>query len=370
MIRPVSGGMRQHLIGLWQQLDRRLVEPIVVCPPPEADFFSRGNLGLKIWPLDIREKLSPWPDLRVAMALPRLAKTWEIEIIHAHGYKAGLLCLWAGLCPGRRYRLICTFHNPLRRFSSRLKNWLSSLLVGAVGRTSDHLIVISRFIGAETRKRWSLPVRKISCIYNGINPLVRSSLAPEKVRAEWKVPAEVPFIGTVARLIPQKGIQYLIEAADLLRREAIDFRMVVVGDGPFRSELEALAHRTGLSAILFFTGFRQDVPALLAAFDLFVLPTLEEGMSVAILEAMSAGKPVIASRVGGVPELVTAETGILVPPADPHQLALALQRLILAPASRKQMGNNGRALVEKNFTLSRMAEAHLQLYQRLIKEIT
>ena len=363
--------MRQHLIGLWQHLDRRQVEPIVICPPVEADFFARQNLGLKIYPLELRGRVSLWADLRVALTIPRLAKTQGVEIIHAHGYKAGLLALWAGLSPGRSYRFICTFHNPLRRYQSRLKNWLSSMLIGAVARTSDHLIVISRYIGMETCQRWLLPERKISCIYNGVDrSLLQPVQTPEKVRANWRVPAGVPLIGTVARLIPQKGIQYLIEAAGLLRRKAIDFRMVVVGDGPFRTELETLAQRTGLSEMLFFAGYLQDVTDFLAALDLFVLPTLEEGMSVAILEAMSVGKPVVASGVGGVPELVTAETGILVPPADSERLAAALQQLIDAPERRQQMGENGRARVEKGFTLNRMAEAHLELYQRLRKEVT
>ena len=122
--------------------------------------------------------------------------------------------------------------------------------------------------------------------------------------------------------------------------------------------------------MLFFAGYLQDVTDFLAALDLFVLPTLEEGMSVAILEAMSVGKPVVASGVGGVPELVTAETGILVPPADSERLAAALQQLIDAPERRQQMGENGRARVEKGFTLNRMAEVHLELYQRLRKEVT
>lgn len=370
VVRPVSGGMRQHLIGLWQHLARGKVEPLVVCPPAEAEFFARQNLGLKIFPLAFREKFSLWADLGVALTLPRLAKTYGVEIIHAHGYKAGFLSLWAGLFPGRRYRLICTFHNPLRRYRSLLKNWLSSMLAGTVARTSDHLIVISNFIGAETRRRWSVPDGKISCIYNGINPWVQPEQAPEKARANWGVPAGIPFLGTVARLIPQKGVQYLIEAAAILRRAGIDFRMVVAGDGPFRAELEALADRTGLSGVLFFPGYLEDVSGLLAALDIFVLPTLEEGMSVAILEAMAAGKPVVASNVGGVPELVTAETGIVVPPADPERLAAALQQLIRTPERRRQMGENGRKRVTKGFTIFRMAEAHLGLYQKLLKDVT
>jgi glycosyltransferase involved in cell wall biosynthesis len=360
--------MRQHLKGLWQYLDRKLVEPFIVCPFEEGKNFSRENPEFTIFPLDIRQGINPWHDWQVAITLPRLAKAWDVEIIHAHGYKAGLLSLWAGLHNYRRYRLVCTFHNPLPNHSDILKNWVTLTSARAIGRIVDHLIVISRFIEMDTIKRLHLPEGKVTCIYNGIDPVVAHELFDTgELKREWGVPEGRPLIGTIARLIPQKGIQYLIEAAALLKNEAFDFRMLIVGDGPFRQQLEELAVGVGVRENLLFTGFRRDIPEIFAMIDLFVLPTLEEGMSIAVLEAMRAGKPVIASRVGGVPEIVTKETGILIRPADPKALAAAIQQLWSDAETRKRMGDAGREQVTNDFTLNKMAEKHYYLYKQLIK---
>ena len=114
VVRPVSGGIKQHLNGLWQNLDDKLVKPFLVCPKSEATVFQRENPRLSIFPLDLRGSISPWQDFKVSRTLPRLAESLGVELIHAHGYKAGLLTLHAGINKNRPYRLLCTFHNPLR----------------------------------------------------------------------------------------------------------------------------------------------------------------------------------------------------------------------------------------------------------------
>ncbi len=367
VVRPVSGGIRQHLNGLWQNLDHRLVKPFIVCPESEARVFHRENPGLSIFPLDIRGNISPWQDLKVSTTLLRLAESLGVELIHAHSYKAGLLTLCAGLNKHRSYRLLCTFHNPLRRFTNHLHDVISRLLASRIGYVSDHLITISNSIRDDTINLLRVPENKVTCIYNGIDPSVyHINFDSGELRREWGIPDGVPLIGTIARLIPQKGIQYLIQAATIIKKKFSDFRILVVGDGPFRRELEELSVSAGVSGKIIFTGFRSDIPRILAAIELFVLPTLEEGMSVAILEAMCAGKPVIASRIGGVPEVVTRETGILVHPGDSGELANAIDYLLSDAKARERMGKAGCQQIEQNFTLQKMAKAHYQLYYRLV----
>ncbi len=370
VVRPVSGGIKQHLNGLWQNLDDKLVKPFLVCPKSEATVFQRENPRLSIFPLDLRGSISPWQDFKVSRTLPRLAESLGVELIHAHGYKAGLITLHAGINKNRSYRLLCTFHNPLRRFANHLKDGISCSLASKIGRVSDHLIAISQSIRDDTIKLLRVPEGKVTCIYNGIDPVTyQIKFDSGELRREWGIPNGIPLIGTVARLIPQKGIQYLIQAATLLKKKFSDFRVLVVGDGPFRQELEELTVSTGMKGKIIFTGFRSDIPRILAAIDLFVLPTLEEGMSVAILEAMCSSKPVIASRSGGVPEVVNEETGILVEPGDSGELATAIGTLLSDAKARERMGNAGRQRIEECFTLQKMVESYHQLYYRLVTRV-
>jgi glycosyltransferase involved in cell wall biosynthesis len=174
---------------------------------------------------------------------------------------------------------------------------------------------------------------------------------------------ERPLIVAVGRLKAPKDFPTLIRALSGLRPDS--FEAVIVGEGPDRPRLEEEIEALGLSGRVRLAGERRDVPELLAAADVFVLPSASEGLPVSVLEAMAAGLPVIASRVGGVPEQVSdGETGLLVEPGDPNELTAALDRLIADPSLRRRLGAAGRARAEQAFDLDPFRRAHVELYSR------
>ncbi len=228
-------------------------------------------------------------------------------------------------------------------------------------------------------ERWlieviGVPPRRVTQIYNGVDqerfhPVERRplELAPPGFLEE-----ESLVVGTVGRLAAVKDQASLLRAFARLREGAGDglaprLRLVLVGDGPERSALEKLADELGIQPVTWFAGDREEIPQLLRLFHLFVLPSLGEGISNTILEAMATGLPVVATRVGGNPELVTSgENGLLVPVADPAALADAMGRLLASESQRRAMGAASLARVRRDFHWDRTVARYLGVYDRLL----
>jgi glycosyltransferase involved in cell wall biosynthesis len=369
VLRPVSGGMRQHLIGLVNHLPSDQVETIVVCATGTLGFQPSELPKAKIISLNITGDFDFKNDPPIAKEILRIAVAEQVDLIHAHGVKAGLLCLWATLNRRHRFKVICTFHNQFRVSAQWLKNMANRLIVKILANQVNHIITVSQAIRKELVEDLNVYAYKINCIYNGVDLAAFDLIQPENdlLRQELAIPRAAVLVGTVARLIPQKGIDVLIKAAASLRQTHPDVYFVVIGDGPYRETLELEAAGAGLKKYLFFTGFRTNVAQLLANLDVFVLPTLEEGFSIVTLEAMAVKKPVVVSRVGGLPEIVIPDTGITVPPNQPDQLTAALQDLIVNSTKRVAMGNAAYERVKNYFTLTRMAQLHFDLYQELTR---
>jgi glycosyltransferase involved in cell wall biosynthesis len=192
---------------------------------------------------------------------------------------------------------------------------------------------------------------------------------PVPVPLKARCPDELAVIGTVAHLSREKGLNYLIEAASIIPDVQKRMRFVIVGNGNCRQELEKLVHEKGLTEVFHFAGFHSDISSFMKSFDMFALPSLSEGLSSAILEAMSASLPIVATNVGGIPELVTSgDNGLLVPPGDPAALAQAIRQLADNPEECLRMGRRGRARMEEHFTLDRKILETEQLCATLLKK--
>jgi glycosyltransferase involved in cell wall biosynthesis len=199
----------------------------------------------------------------------------------------------------------------------------------------------------------------------GIPPLPEPS--GRDVRAELGIGVDAPVVGTVCELRPQKALEVLVEAADLLRERVPGLRVLIVGDGPERERLEELVRRRGLDSVVTFPGLRRDVSDLLAAFDLCVCCSDYEGSPLAVMEYMAAGKPVVATRVGGVPDLVEdGVNGLLVGPRDPVALAEAVAELLVDPVRRQEMGERGRQRQRREFDLDATVRRLEDLYEALV----
>jgi glycosyltransferase involved in cell wall biosynthesis len=232
----------------------------------------------------------------------------------------------------------------------------------ALAQATTHLVAVSQqvreFYEARGvgRGRWQV-------VYNGVD----TSAAPRRERGaaflELGLGKDDPVVGLVGRLVPAKAPEVFVRALALAVARVPGLRGLVVGDGPLRSELEAEARRLGLGASVVFAGVRHDVPELLPGLDALAFSSLREGLSMAMLEAMAAGVPVVATDVGGTPELIVhGVTGLLVPPGRPESLADALVGLLEDEDGRDAIREAARRCVEERFSLGQMTAAHEALY--------
>ena len=238
-------------------------------------------------------------------------------------------------------------------------------------RFATHSVACSEAVRTfHIRRRW-YPASKIQVIHNSTD-ISRFNVLTNKiaVRRKLKLPENSVIIGTVASLTEQKGHKYLIEAAKKVTAKENNILFVFVGDGGLRKNLEEIVSSNNLNDSIRFLGLRKDIPEIMSALDLFVLPSLWEGLPLVVAEAMASGLPVIASNVDGIPEIVIdRETGILVPPRDSNALAVAILDLICAPEKREIMGIAGRKRAEQNFSVEVMVSKYEELYKLLIQKL-
>lgn len=232
-----------------------------------------------------------------------------------------------------------------------------------VAANVNQYIAVSKSVACQLSRSFHVPSHKIKVIYNAI-PLAEFD-APALPSAEMETMEanKQPIVLTVARLDAQKGHEFLLNAiADIP-----DANFLLAGNGVEQGRLEAMARDLGISERVSFLGFRTDIPALLASCSLFVLPSLYEGFSLSVLEAMASGKPVVATAVGGTPEaVVDGVTGYLVPPGNADSLARAIRELLSDPALAHKMGLAGRERVQASFSVDTMAACYGQTYEDLL----
>jgi glycosyltransferase involved in cell wall biosynthesis len=353
------GGAEKAMVDLALRLDRRRFA-VTVCATRSTGNYQPilDAAGVATFVVGRQTK---W-DLYKLSRLVRFLRRQPVHILHTHLFGSNTWGRLLGTLAGVPV-IIAHEHGST---IARREVWIDRLLY----RLSDAILVPS-----EASKRWlraqeGVPARLFHVVYNGVDiaQFSRDGAAAE-IRAELGIPADVPVIGTVGRLSADKGGQdVLIRAVARLRQAYPAARLVVVGDGALRPKLEQLAARLDLGAAVIFTGVRADVPRLLDAMDMFVLPSLREALPVAVLEAMASARPVVATNVGGVHEVLRdGETGLLVPPGDPAALAAALQRLVSDRALATRLGAAGRARVEAAFTIEQMVRRIEHLYSELAR---
>lgn len=355
------GGAEQVALSLLSGLDRGRWKPVLfhhagpgIAPLVEAA-VGLGIATYSVPPLRTRAE--------ARMGLPgffRAVREVRPALFHAHlttplGCKYGLLGAALARVPG----VLGTVHL-VPESAPGFRYALSQRLITAC---VQRYIAVSRGIADRLLASMRVPLRKLRVIENGI-PLARFGRPGSPTRPGGIAStAHRPLVLAVARLEEQKGHAYLLEAA----RHIPEVDLVIAGEGSKRTELEAQARALGLADRVHFLGFRSDVPDLLAACDIFVLPSLCEGLPLAILEAMAAWKPVVATAISGTDETVVhGVTGLLVPPADPAALAGAIQSLLADPEASRRLGLAGRARVAREFLVETMVARVEAVYQELL----
>ena len=327
------GGAEQLLVGAAPHLDRTRFRYEVAYLLPSKDALA-GDLmrhGLPVTCLGGGVRAA-W-----TLRLRSLVREHAVDLVHAHlPYAAIGARLARGGATGPR--LVYTEHNVWRSY--RPATYWANLLT--FGR-NDYVFAVSEEVRSSIRYPVSLRWRRrppVETLYHGLDPgaLIQSATA-DGVREELGIPARAPVVGTVANFRREKGHQHLLRAAVLVRRELPDVRFVLVGQGPLEQAVRAQARALELDDTVLFAGFRRDVPRVVAATDLFVLSSLHEGLSIALMEAMALGKPSVVTSVGGVPEQVEHNRqGLLVPPADPSTLADGILRVLKDTALGDRLG--------------------------------
>ncbi len=344
------GGGETQVFGLLAYLAGQGHRNDLLTHPQGKLWEQSQKLNVRCFPLVVR---NDW-DVREIPKIRRLIRAERYDVVHFHTKRAHARCLW--LPHGQdRPRYVVT-----RRMDyPQAKNWYTRYLYN---RGVDAVIAISRPI-ADVLVSAGVKPEKIRVIYSGIDHARFADTEREGPRD-----SDAPVIGAVAHLEARKGHRYLLEAARLLKERGCRFRLALAGDGPLRPTLEALARSLALGEDVTFFGFVSDVPKFLAAIDIFVLPSLYEGLGVAALEAMAAGKVVVASRVGGLADLVEdSETGFLVPPGNTAALAAVLAKLLEEKGLRTAFGQKGAARVREQFTVEQMAQKNEQCYYAILE---
>lgn len=366
VIRPAAGGMKGHLLCLLQHTDRELFDPWVAGPPGEM-LSAVENSGFKVLPLPLRGEVDLVYDPWAVLGLARRLRAERFAILHAHGSKAGLVGRLAAQIAGTPV-IFFTAHNSIFYTEwPEFKKKAYALVEKGLAQKTHRIITVCEALRRELLAREGLKPEQVVAVHNGIDPgEFQVAEAQESVRRRLGLPTDRPVVGAVARLAPQKGLHYLIEAAALIPSGGRPL-FLVVGDGPLEAELEALAEKRAVGRHFLFTGSRNDIPVLLRAFDLLVLPSVTEALPLIILEAMAASLPVVATAVAGVPEAVVhGETGILVPPRDAAALAKSITGLLAAPRRARSFGLAGRKRVCELFTVERMAGRVMDLYREAL----
>jgi glycosyltransferase involved in cell wall biosynthesis len=230
---------------------------------------------------------------------------------------------------------------------------------------------VSLFVAISTAIRdillaFGVPLERLRLVPSGVDFARAPEGAGAAVRREFGVARGQPLVGNVGALVDHKGQRYLVEAAALVLRERPDARFAIVGEGELESDLKARAKALGLGDRLLFTGFRRDVPAILEALDLFVMSSHLEGLGTIVLDALAAGKPVVGTRAGGIPEIIEHEShGLLVPPRDAAALAAAILRVLADPALAARLASQGRARALEGFSADAMVAGNLAVYREL-----
>lgn len=352
----IVGGGEVSLLGLLSRLDAARFVPAVVCP-------AEGELAQEFRKLGIKVSIIPMPRLkwvnpvffsRTLSGLVKLIRAREISLVHANGSR----CAVYGGIACRLTKIPMIWHVRILESDGLLDRLLAGL--------ASVIIVNSNAV--KDRFKWLKDRNKLETVYNGID-LKKFRVLPgaARTRCELGIAPYVPLVGTVGRLDWYKAHQHFIQAAKLVKEAMPGARFLIVGEGDRRAELEAKVKELGLGKDIVFAGHRRDIPAIMAALDVFVLSSVSEGFGRVVAEAMACGKPVVATRVGGLLEVVEdGVTGKLVPPANPLALARAVIALLSDKNKAADMGAAGRRRAEALFGLEKNAEITEALYGRIL----
>lgn len=352
--RTWRGGQNQALLAVLGL--RALGHRAALVAHPRGELRRRAPEKPDLFPLAPRTEM----DLRAAWQLSRLMRQLQPEIVHAHDAHAVAMISLALSLGGSalRARFVASrrvdFHVGKNAFSRWKYRKVECFLCASASIRS---MLIADGIRAN----------RTTVVHDGIDLKLVGTALPLDVHTRFCLPHHAPIVGNVAALVPHKGQRYLIQAAALVVQQVPDVRFLIVGEGELRATLQKQIKHLRLEKHVILTGFRPDALALLKGFDLFVMSSVTEGLGTSVLDAMACERAVVATRAGGIPEIINDEKiGLLVPVRDPSALAEAIVSLLGDAARRQRYGQAGRLRAHEHFSAERMVDETAEAYVRLV----
>jgi glycosyltransferase involved in cell wall biosynthesis len=349
------GGAEWHVVNLAAALAEQGHRITLACTVEGALAHLAEQAGISVRPLLshlVKRRLS----LKYAWKLARLVRQSQFDLVHAHMYASALASAYALL--GTSIPLVITEHSQANwrsHYARQYSRWSYS--------RAQHIIAVSREIRRRLIEQDGVPFDRVSVIMNALPPEIRPSIQPG-------LPAALrngPLVGVAARLQPEKGVSYFVEAAAHVLQFLPQVHFLVMGEGPQRKELQAQVERLGVQEHVHFLGFRLDARAIVGLLDVLVVPSLSEGTPLVTLEAMTAGVPVVASTVGGIPEQIRhRREGLLVAPGDAQALGEAVLHLLQNSVLMRQLGEAGRQRALSRFNFKAMVEETREVYRAIL----
>ncbi len=370
------GGPAIHVVLLNSHLNSGRFESLLVSGTENPGEGSMLDYALShgVEPIIITEmvgeaSLKP-RDIIALLKLYRLIHKEQFALVHTHTAKAGFLGRVAARLAGVPV-VVHTYHgHVLHGYYSPFKSLLLRFMERALARITDRIVAVSEGVKRELVEYRIAPADKIAVIPLGfdLEPFLNSLSHRGQFRRELGLHDSAGLVGIVGRIFPIKNHRLFLDAAARVAAEEPDARFIIVGDGILRPEMEQHARALGISDRVIFTGWRRDLPRIYADLDVLVISSDNEGTTVSAIEAMASGCPVVATRVGGIPDLIDdGETGYLVPPGDARALAAAILRLLRDREAAGRIGSAARDAVRERFALARLVRDMERLYLELMQ---
>jgi len=371
-----KGGSAQNTFLNLVGADKNIYDVTLMSGPVEEPTQDRRSqieeCGIEhIFIPELVRNISLINDLKTILKIYRYLRKEKFDIVHTHTSKAGLL----GRLAARLARIPIIIHTPHGHvffgYFGPIKSKIFIFLEKLASPITDKIIALTNRENEDYISYRVADEEKSVVIYSGIelNKFIDLPLEEKQnFKKELRIPENSLIVGTLGRLVPVKGPEFLVEAAKHIISKFPDTFFMLTGDGYLRLDLEKKALDFGLKENIIFLGWRDDAAKILSVYDVFVLPSLNEGMGRVLVEAMALGKPIVASRIGGIPDLVThGKNGFLVPPKDPEELAKYIQILLEDKEKRNKMGLAGKKMA-MNFRAENMVKKIEKLYEELLMQ--
>jgi glycosyltransferase involved in cell wall biosynthesis len=351
-------GGEQQTLYLLRLLKDRGIFCHLVCQAGSPLAARAAGAGIEVFPLVMRGEL----DLAAGFRIRKLVTRFKYDIVHSHTSHAHLLAFWASIGTGIT-RLVT------RRVDFSIYRHSFLKLSGIKYRyLADYYIAISHKI-KNVMINDGIPDRRIFVVHSGIDPHRFGRVTGDHLRAEFDIKDRQKVVINVAHLAEHKGQKYLVRAIPHVLNKLPGTRFFIIGQGELLDALKETASELGIKKELFFTGFREDVAGFYRIADLYVMSSIQEGLGTAVLDALALAIPVVATRAGGLPEIIhDGLTGRLVAPADPEALAQGIVDMLTRTEAAKAMAAEGRDMVQNRFSIEAMVGNNIEVYKRLLAD--